>query len=252
MRRKRIKKSHPWRVVGGILFLCLTAAAGYFFLFSPFFQIEKIDIFSEIEVEGIIRKNLEGKKYGVEKKNIFLAPLEKIRADILSLSSEIESVEIKKKLPGSLEVAVKNYQDVGIWCQASRETATSTPEIKQCYDIDSKGVVYRESPIIRGNLILNISDFRGAEPKLKDIAVSPEMIGFILEVKKGIGVNSFEIINNTDLTAQTREGWLIYFNTSLSVKSQLEALDRVLKELVTETSSLEYIDLRIDGRVYYR
>jgi len=45
----------------------------------------------------------------------------------------------------------------------------------------------------------------------------------------------------------------IYFNPSNSVESHINALEAVLEEKIKDDyNSLEYIDLRIKGRAYYK
>ena len=63
----------------------------------------------------------------------------------------------------------------------------------------------------------------------------------------------FEIVSFEDLRVITSQGLHIYFNPTYSVGSQLEALRIVIeKEIKQELDSLEYIDLKIEGRVYYK
>jgi len=49
------------------------------------------------------------------------------------------------------------------------------------------------------------------------------------------------------------DDWKIIFNVSGSAKDQLMVLKQVLeKEVKDQRDNLEYIDLRIDGRAYYK
>ncbi|MFC1700545.1 cell division protein FtsQ/DivIB [Patescibacteria group bacterium] len=270
-RKKPIRKKRRYvgKIIGLILFLFLIAGLAYFLFFSSFLMIKEINISvdkSVIESKAleIIHRNLDGKKIGlISQKNIILAPIEKIKANILEISPEIESVFINKKMPSLLEVNILEHQNVGVWCEAKKDTATSTPKISQCFNIDKNGVIFKESPLISGSLILTIYDLRNKSDslhtKIKNIVASTEMINFIIEVKKtlasdsNIKIDNFEIISENDLIVKTNEGWLIYFDSHSSIKEQTESLEAVLSELVKESrKSLEYVDLRINGRVYYK
>ena len=46
--------------------------------------------------------------------------------------------------------------------------------------------------------------------------------------------------------------WYILFDKSRDLKNQLQALELVLAEKIEEREHLEYIDLRIENRVYYK
>ena len=62
----------------------------------------------------------------------------------------------------------------------------------------------------------------------------------------------FEFVSIEDLKAKTSAGWYIYFNPAYSVDAQIRALEMVLENEIKDSNSLEYIDLRIDNRVYYK
>lgn len=112
--------------------------------------------------------------------------------------------------------------------------------------------------MVKSSLILTIYDSRGQPAKIKDKIASEEMMDFIGKAKRTLNsylkirIDNFEIISENDFIAKTSEGWLIYFSSAYSMESQMESLRIILNELVKERQSLEYIDLRIEGRAYYR
>jgi hypothetical protein len=56
-----------------------------------------------------------------------------------------------------------------------------------------------------------------------------------------------------DLEILTPEGWLIYLDITHPADIQIDALKRVLQEEIKENRSrLEYIDLRVPNRAYYK
>lgn len=168
MYKKHVKKGRSLGgIIGCILFLLLIAATAYFLFFSSFFLIKEIEIkttenISEAEVRRIIQGSLDKKKFKLlSQENLILTPLEKIKADILDLSPEIESVIINKKMPNWLGVEIMEYQNVGIWCQIREVEPEEEPEaeseeepeeliqereteIVQCFNIDKNGVIYEK------------------------------------------------------------------------------------------------------------
>ena len=48
------------------------------------------------------------------------------------------------------------------------------------------------------------------------------------------------------------EGWLVYFDINRPTSEQVKILAVLLKEELKNRENLQYIDLRIDGRVYYK
>lgn len=259
------------KIYGG-LFFCLLAGLIYFLVFSPVLWTEKIEVYGLSEkdgasesigrqdIEDITEKILTEKFLGlIPLRSVILIPVDKIKADISASWPEIASVEIKRNLifwpsrPKVLKVEVKIREPVGVWCSGP----AGSP--KQCFYIDKEGVIYKESPAMDGSLILTINDLRAREIRAKEPVVSKELMDFILETGKELPAVSdlraanFIINSEEDLRVSTSEGFGIYFNPEEPTASQMDILKRVLEEEIKEgRSSLEYVDLRVKGRAYYK
>jgi len=312
MKKNRFQKkktsSLKIKIFGG-LFFCLLAGLVYFLIWSPVLWVEKIEFMDSSsdtrtvseELSLIVQRNLEEKLWQiVPQKSIILAPVEKIKEDILEGFSEIKGVVVNKKLPhfndlasiadmagAGLEVIIEERESIGIWCQVEKiqsrsDLATTTPDevaepqsqgqtldmaeskIKKCFHIDREGIIYRESPLISGSVVLNIFSHKEQSVGLRTEVVSPEMIDFILTVNQelpkikmaagpSLQINDFRIISSEEIRVNVSGGCQIYFNPAYSVDSQLKTFGMVLeKEIKENWFSLEYVDLRIDGRVYYK
>ena len=152
------------------LFFCLLAGLIYFFIWSPVLWIQKIDVRPlRSNISAIVQNNLEKKIWRfIPQKSIILAPIDKIKEDILDNFPEIKEVIINKKATNLLIIEIIERQSIGIWCQTERLKieATSTepiinePVVKQCFCLDKEGIIFRESPLISGSLILNIFDIK--------------------------------------------------------------------------------------------
>ncbi len=300
MIKKKKKKSFKKFVFLG-LFFCLAGAVVYFLVWSPFFWVGEIRIeavgskepiyYSFAEIEEITEGILENKLfYFIPQKSIVLASVEKIEKDILERFPEIKIANVSKKAPSILEIEIEERKGIGVWCQvkddagesrqgqpfaeglplscdedASEECPSKEEEkkIKDCFKIDRDGVIYRESPLISGNLVLNIYSVNSSA-KIRDEVIPPKTMHFILTAKEELSkiktaernfpaVVNFEFVSVEELKAKTVQGWWIYFNPSISVNSQINTLRVVLdNEIKDNLSSLEYIDLIIEGRVYYK
>ena len=200
---------------------------------------------------------------------------EESKGSVLSVSiTEKESVavwceaEIIIKEPDE-EPAESNKETAEVENEVIAEEATEPKEIKQvkeCYYLDKDGIVYGKSPIFEGGLILSINDFRPLNVELGRQVLEKDVLGLILGIDKqvpaifkntpqaqGLGVSVIEIFALEELNLITNEGWQIIFNTHLSATSQLGVLRSVLTEDIKENrSSLQYIDLRIENRAYYK
>jgi cell division septal protein FtsQ len=317
MRKNRLqkKKSSLKRKIFAGLFFCLLAGLIYFFIFWSGLWIEKIEVrenksVSFLEIKNIVQKELAEKLWQIiPQKSIILAPINRIKEDILNNFPEIRTVSINKKIPNllahsgaGLEIVIEERKSIGIWCQIEREdiiagedqghsesfasledrlreesrgetsgsfadaqddSVSEEPIIKKCFYIDKEGIIYKESPLISGSLVLNIYSARNQSAGIRTKVASPEMIDFILTLKEklpkiktadgpSLQINNFKIVSLEDLRVNTSQDWQIYFSPAYSIDSQLKTLETVLEKEIKETTSLEYIDLRIENRVYYR
>jgi cell division septal protein FtsQ len=274
-KRTSRKPSLKRKIFGG-LFFCLLAGLIYFFVFSPVLRIERIKIEvvsgdspsgtvldSRTVPEGlslIIQEILTEKIWGIiPRQSIVLVPTDKIKTDILENFPKVKSIIVNKHLPNVLEIRIEEREPVGVYCQTGK-----------CFYIDQEGIIFKEAPAMEGGLILNIEDLRNQAAVVKKQVVSPEIMEFILTIRKELpellspageqissGANlkavNFIISSIEDLRVLTSEGWQIYFNPQRSVEAQLEILKRVLEEEIQDSRpGLEYMDLRIENRVYYK
>jgi hypothetical protein len=287
--QQKRKKSPLKKIFFGGLFFCLLAGLVYFAIWSPYLWVEKIEVKGAKsvpvpEIKKIAQEKLSEKLWRlIPQKSIVLAPINQIKENILNQFSEIREVDVYREVPNFLGIKIEERESIGIWCQVEyqeiEKAATSTeiveeevlshqeikPErkINQCFYIDKEGIIFKDSPLIRGSLIVNIYSAR-ASARLRDKVISPEIINFILTVRKSLPeiktafgslseAVDFEVISFEDLRVATSLGWQIYFNPAYSVDSQLSTLAIVLeKEIKQAVDSLEYVDLRIEGRVYYK
>ena len=148
------------------------------------------------------------------------------------------------------------------------------PESERCFFMDASGIIYREAPEMSGSLmptfysqivgeVNSVRNFSGAISngvKLKDEMVSAKTIEFAQVIKKDLRLAGIDVkgilLNNqnkNDLTVLTSEGWLVYFDLARPAIGQTRTLIVLLNEEIKEKRvSLEYVDLRIAGRAYYK
>lgn len=133
-------------------------------------------------------------------------------------------------------------------------------EIKDCFYVDREGVVFEEAPLTFGALIVLVKDFSGDEISLGAKIAEPKTVKFILDVRDWLAKNSdvslaeFSIDKeDRQLRGLTAEGWQIVFNESQTAAEQGFIVKKVLEEEIKDKrQGLEYIDLRIENRVYYK
>lgn len=108
-----------------------------------------------------------------------------------------------------------------------------------------------------------------ALPRVKDVAAvpvktggpvaTPEFVSFTREIWKGFKAATGQELAELQITETTleeralaRDGSYVLFDTTRSASRQLGFLKDVMAAVKKQGKSLEYADLRIDGRIFYK
>lgn len=264
----------------------------YLFLISPVFEINQIMItgnknIPEESINQIINEYLNRRfLFFWRPRNMVLMKQKEVSGKIMNEYQSIGEVFVKKKYFHKIEIIVKEREIFAIWCKViAREQNHNTDEtiineasgdlplIKnieiadefiladKCYYIDDTGVIFSEAPQSSGSLILRIDEVYDKEIKLGDKILDNEIIRSIISVQKSFNFDNLKItkffiknLKSPDLEILTSENWKIYLDRNGDFENQIEILNKVLREKITsfERKNLEYIDLRIPDRVYYK
>lgn len=241
----------------GVVFLIL-AGVIYFLFFAKIFDVRTVEIegaetVAGGEIEQVINNWLDGRRLGVKRRsNSFVFSVKKISPLLANQFLKIDSAEVSKKSAHEIEVSVTERKPMGLWC-------LSKPGV--CYYFDKNGVAYAETGSSEGFILTLVRDDRERQIKLGELVAPPAWIGNIdtareLLKKGGLDISGFIIPADAldGFDAKTSFGWPILFSHSTDVGKQISALFDVLKSKIPadQLLKLEYIDLRIQDRVYYK
>lgn len=234
----------------------------YVGLFSSLMQIERVEIrgVQSLAVAGIEEKVFEfidQKAWLVlSGRNYFIFSSDKLASQLQSDFKRIRHVEVIRRFPDRLEIAIEERRAVFVWC--SRDS---------CYLVDEEGLPYQEADFesaeIRENNLIVVKNESGQAVEEGRQILSPESIDFLLNIGSGISEETGIGVKDTfstpspvsgDFLADSIEGWKIYLNQSLGVDKTVDMLKVVLEKNIRpeDRSKLEYIDLRTENKVYYR
>ena len=150
---------------------------------------------------------------------------------------------------------VQKIQDKSLLAVLCREPG-------DCFWINRQGVAFNETGQLFGQTVLNILDKTGRNIKIGDTAVKPEILAKLLFLRKNIldetsillvGVETQDL-NLADFDFKTSGGWVLKVSLNDNAYKILETLKQALQEITKSgpTSLLDYIDLRIPNKVYYK
>jgi cell division septal protein FtsQ len=285
------KKSHSTLLKGILIAGSVLATLG-FFIYIPYFRIKKITLqgfktTSKSEVESFVSTIIDNEQLFFPKNNIFLVDSKKIEKDILDKFSFAE-VHLKKSFPNSIEIEVEEKESVAIaYSNQDYFLIDRDGRIiqKMLQVINNSGSSQSNSSTTKGEA-LKIASISYELPTI-DISAKPNinnvekdyqklpLIYFSSKVTEG---------QQSDLTSkeiQAIKKWKQYLEENKMLKlayfafknresgveifsdkpfkiqanldeqvmeQQFKSLDAIIKNF----NPKEYIDVRYDGRVYYK
>lgn len=252
-KRFKLKKKKPvlkqkgfWRAFFCCSFLGILF---YFFVFSEFFQVKEIEVFgnaksSSDELREIVFTEIETKLL-FSTKTIWLAKLNKTESKILQEFPQIQSVELKWKLPDKLILEIKERMSVVVFCQDSGS----------CFKVDDQGVAFEYAQEENALVVY----FQKSDIFLGEKIIDENDLKSILEIQRAFKQEiELEItrlsLRDKELIVKTSYGFEIYFDLNADIESQLFNLTLALKEKISleQREVLEYIDLRFGNKVYFK
>jgi cell division septal protein FtsQ len=258
LRKKRRRKFLlKLLAVTGVVFLFLGGII-YLSFFAGLFDVRTIDIngaevISSADLRAVAESWLKGGFLGLARnRNLLFFSANDLAGELTAKFPRIDSIEVKKEFPHRLKIAITERQSAGIWCFVADN---------RCFYFDKSGVAYAEAARSSGFLILNVADYRGQAVALGSRVGSQEWIKNIITarevlMKVGISAAEFSIPPDSfdEFDAKTAEGWKIFFSNSADVTQQISSLAILLRDKLPaeKRKSLEYFDLRIQDRIYYR
>ncbi|MEA3420565.1 MAG: cell division protein FtsQ/DivIB, partial [Acidobacteriota bacterium] len=154
-------------------------------------------------------------------------------------------------------------KEIGILCkvETQKEENLTKDFYRDCYYIDKNGVIFEEAPQTSGTLILVIKDYSGEKAEMGKSILEKGLVAELVDLRNylfeqlNLKVVDFAIQSKSskDIRIDTHEGWYILFDSSRDFKKQVEALRLILERKIKgDRNNLEYVDLRIENRVYYK
>lgn len=256
----------------------------YFLFLSSAFQITEIEISGNKKVqEHDIRKVVDdyiGRHFLLfwKPRNSLLASVDFMTQKLLSEQFLLEDVVISKEYPNKIIINVKERRVFGIWCAIEFPVADNIDMIinnassdpvqinssyvtDKCYYIDHGGMAFNEAPESTGSLILVIKESGVHNADLGDKVLNQDLIDSIREIQSLISDRDLRVVEflvtnklSGDIEVVMSEGWKVYFNIDHDLGGQIDFLDKALHEKISaeDRENLEYIDLRIPDRIYYK
>ena len=235
-----------------LLALVVMASTIYFLFFSKVLEVQSI-VFEGItplnseRLKQDIEANLNQKYLGylLKKNNIFSFKLGGIEKNIMDKYPIFNSLSIKRDVPHTLIINVTERTPIGIWC---------FEKLSECYYFDENKNMWPSQAKSSGFLMVSVLDKVNGNNTIDDEYFKATKIIIENSKKRGIIFESIETEHSfRALKVTTSEPYYILFSLDSDIQNQLDLLSIFLDQKKDQDFfSPQYLDLRIDGRVYYK
>lgn len=187
-------------------------------------------------------------------KNILLSETTSVESAIAGTIPQIRNIRIERKLPSGLKIVVQEKTPALLLLSRS-----------SYHFVDEQGIAYEEARLdTLPGVVLPVIKNTGEQGtvELGAPVVNADFVHFILKAQQELpalaGADIVEIripsLAAREVHMLLANNWLIRFDTSRALAIQLDILDRLLGGTISDEDQprIEYIDLRIPNRVYYK
>ncbi|MBI2033899.1 MAG: hypothetical protein HYT13_02260 [Candidatus Liptonbacteria bacterium] len=257
-RRRRRQRIYFKLISVSVFFFALILGGGWLIFRSSFFNVEKITVLGnkdikKEEVIGLVKNFILQGSFlrnflGFEN---FLAWPKEVGHESLASLPTLGSLQVKKNYgERSIILTVTEREPFGVLCLKKNLPS-------ECFWFDREGVIFKRFFEVEGNLIKSLNDYYQENLRLGS-KILPE--GFIPNL-----ISIFEVINQSSLSIKeislknlglqevevdTYDGPKIYFSLRFPAENTLAVIQSLLEK--TGFKKLDYLDLRVENRAYYR
>lgn len=216
----------------------------WFIFFSSYFKIKNIII------SGSLNNEVNSEINQFVGRNLLVFKVGKIENALAKKQTSISSLQIFKGLPDTLKVKVNVREPKLLWVTGAKN-----------YYIDENGIVFELSETSfseeENKQFFKIIDTKNAPVVTGTQIVSGDLVKFITELNNNfsniVGANISETrIGETTFQVEvaTDQNWRVYLDTTRNLNNQLVSLRKIVDQYKDQIH--EYVDLRVEGRAYYK
>ena len=235
-----------FRVVVFFAVLVVLLGGGVYFLFFT----DKLEI-KNITINGLetLDRDLIMTEVNKQSKNILFFDGDDVEANLLVINPVLKTIQAKKVYPHNIEIDVLERKPAGIWCARGHEAIAG-----ECRYFDLEMKTWGNAAKSSGFLFLTIGDRRLRE----GFEIDKEFFDAINELTanlSGVMIKSVVIPENSldEFRVYTDRSFYLVFSLDSSIKGQVEVLKIFLDERAKDPNfNPQYLDLRIDGRIYLK
>lgn len=235
----------------GIILVILIGLA-FYALWQPFLRVTRVEAAGPHadQIPALAEGALAGSYFHiVPKDSILFFPKESVRRAVLAAYPDVSAVSVSRASLDAITVTALGRTQAFVWCGETFGAATSTDA---CYSADAEGFLYASAtPQLPVYAPLAASSTSGTGASVGNPGAILGMLQFDRAVATlGARVAALEL-NGDEANLYTTGGTRItYVAGQESAAASLAAAS--FRTLDLNSGSIDYIDLRFSGKVYYK
>lgn len=260
--RERRRKRMMVYAGTAVVFLLLLCAGVVFLLRAPFLRIsqvavEGVDTVSTSTIEHFIAQGLAGDYLAVlPKDDIFLYPKGTITKNLAAAYPALQSVKLERRTFTAIAAVVEEREPAALWCGASVSTTSS------CLLLDADGLAYAPAPQFSAPPYLPYFGALPGADALPAQFLTPAQFHALQPLAQALAEKahldapaSIFVDHAGDVYEAFSSGFELRFALGEDPAKVLQYLSLALtSEPFTShpLSAFSYLDLRFDGKLYYK
>jgi len=232
------EKKNIWPKVIVVLSLSIIVSIGliYFIFFSSFFNIKNIEMVgSQNESIKQILEQYKGK-------NLFSFKIQDLENQLRSANCNIDELKVYRGIPDTIRIKLADREPMFIWQTGDKQ-----------FLVDSNAIIYAEASV--NTCLPVVLDKNNLSVEVPSQIATNSFVDFVRQAQKDmqdkVKIKNFFVEETTfQLTLLTEDNLEILFNTLRPLSDQIDAFDKVYSQYKGEIK--QYVDLRVEGKVYYK
>jgi len=252
-----------WRKAGPVLSVVLLVALVvvpiglllWLIFYTDIFNIQAITVVdARKETTDEIRVMVEQELMAHPSRSLFFVEPGVIENKILTKFTYVRSVQARRQLPGTLRVVIQE-----------KDPALLLLVNNRYYFVDSEGLAYEEARLdtLPGLILPTVKDRNPDSQVILGTPVLSESFVRFVQTVEGELPNKIEAevvevlipsLAAREVQFQLDNNWKIRFDVTRSAEGQLTLLQELVNSTISveERAALDYVDLRIPKRIYYK
>jgi len=256
-----------------LLFLSISALF-ILLLYKPFFQIEHIKVNGTQALHaydvGLVAQTMLAKKrlYVIPRDSWITVPQKSLHRLVLETFDRVQDVSLQVKDFDTLVIDIVEWQPSFLWCNTTQNTEIASQD---CWFMDREGNIFSKAPIFSpGVYPMFITEASSLDTTLAEKKIDPLVLEEVLNTyymleEKNITIETITFGEQYDVTFTLAklDGVLVH-NVELLVDRTMpntllqQNLDLLLshptfrEKFDVHPETLEYIDVRFDGKLLFK